>query len=61
MPLLRPFNKPPFFSVDEVLDFMKQTLEVCALSPPLIEAVENDGRVYRLCIEWESRTGKSQS
>lgn len=28
MPLLRPFDKPPFFSVDEMLDFMKQTLEV---------------------------------
>ncbi|KAL5536309.1 hypothetical protein ACEPAF_130 [Sanghuangporus sanghuang] len=27
MPLLRPFNKPPFFRVDEMLDFMKQTLE----------------------------------
>ncbi|OCB91920.1 hypothetical protein A7U60_g788 [Sanghuangporus baumii] len=27
MPLLRPFNKPPFFSVDEMLDFMKQVLE----------------------------------
>ena len=28
MPLLRPFNKPPFFSVDEMLDFMKQALQV---------------------------------
>ncbi|EJC99800.1 uncharacterized protein FOMMEDRAFT_127984 [Fomitiporia mediterranea MF3/22] len=27
MPLLRPFNDPPFFSVDEVLDFMQQTLQ----------------------------------
>lgn len=28
MPLLRRFNDPPFFYVDEVVDFMKQTLEV---------------------------------
>ena len=28
MPLLVPFWKPPFSSVDEVLDFMNQTLEV---------------------------------
>ena len=28
MPLLRPFDEPPFFCVDEVLDFMKQILEV---------------------------------
>ena len=28
MPLLRRFNTPPFDRVDEVLDFVKQTLEV---------------------------------
>lgn len=28
MPFLRPFNDPPFLSVNEVLDFMRQTLEV---------------------------------
>lgn len=28
MPLLRRFNDPPFFYVDEVVDFMRQTLEV---------------------------------
>lgn len=28
MPLLRPFDLPPYFTVEEVLDFMKQTLEV---------------------------------
>ena len=28
LPLLRPFDDPPFFSVEEVLDFMKQTLQV---------------------------------
>lgn len=28
MPLLRPFNDPPFSRVDEVVDFMTQTLEV---------------------------------
>ncbi|EJC99783.1 uncharacterized protein FOMMEDRAFT_93491 [Fomitiporia mediterranea MF3/22] len=27
MPFLHTFNNPPFFSVDEVLDFVKQTLE----------------------------------
>ncbi|KAL5513743.1 hypothetical protein ACEPAH_4143 [Sanghuangporus vaninii] len=27
MPLFRPFDEPPFFNVEEVLDFMKQTLE----------------------------------
>ena len=34
MPVLRPFNKPPFFSVEEVLDFMKQVLEVCPFHLP---------------------------
>lgn len=29
MPVLRRFNDPPFFYVDEVVDFIKQTLEVC--------------------------------
>lgn len=28
MPLLRAFDDPPFYYVDEVLDFMRQTLEV---------------------------------
>ena len=31
MPLLRQFDDPPFFAVDEVLDFMRQTLEVWML------------------------------
>lgn len=28
MPVLRPFNDPPFVSVDEVLEFVQQSLEV---------------------------------
>ena len=28
MPLLQPYNFPEFFSVDEVVDFIKQLLEV---------------------------------
>lgn len=28
MPLLRPFDDPPFYSVAEAIDFMQQTLEV---------------------------------
>lgn len=28
MPVLRPFNNPPFETVGEVLDFFQQTLEV---------------------------------
>ena len=28
MPFLRPFNNPPFVFVDEVVDFVRQTLEV---------------------------------
>ncbi len=28
MPLLRPFHHPPFVFVDEVTDFIRQTLEV---------------------------------
>ena len=31
MPLLRFFNDPPFVFVDEVLDFIQQTLEVSYL------------------------------
>lgn len=31
MPLLRPYNDPPFFDLEEVLDFMKQALEVMIL------------------------------
>ena len=29
MPLLNMFDAPPFSAVDEVVDFMEQTLEVC--------------------------------
>ena len=32
MPLLRRFNDPPFYYVDEVMDFIKQTLEVWIFS-----------------------------
>ena len=32
MPVLRPFNDPPFVSVDEALDFVRQTLEVCPIT-----------------------------
>lgn len=28
MPYLRPFNEPPFATIGEVTDFMRQTLEV---------------------------------
>lgn len=28
MPVLRPFNQPPFFSVEEILEFVEQILEV---------------------------------
>ena len=30
MPLLRPFDDPPFYVVSEVLDFIEQTLRVSA-------------------------------
>jgi hypothetical protein len=29
MPLFRPFDSPPFDTVDEALDFVRQILEVC--------------------------------
>ena len=28
MPLLRPFDNPPFYSVDEMIEFIRQTLQV---------------------------------
>lgn len=31
MPLLRAFDDPPFYAVEEVLDFVRQTLEVSAV------------------------------
>lgn len=31
MPVLRPFDDPPFEAVGEVLDFIQQTLEVCCV------------------------------
>ena len=33
-PLLRQFNEPYFVSVDEVTEFVRQTLEVCHIRPP---------------------------
>ena len=30
MPLLRPFDDPPFVYVEEVVDFVRQTLQVCS-------------------------------
>lgn len=38
MPLLRAFDSPPFIVVDEVLGFVKQTLEVSELSHRICEA-----------------------
>lgn len=34
MPFLRPFNDPPFYMAGEVIDFVDQTLEVCAYHDP---------------------------
>lgn len=31
MPLLRKFDSPPFVSVEEIVDFIRQTLEVGAI------------------------------
>jgi serine/threonine protein kinase len=31
MPLLRPFDSPPFDTVNEALDFVRQILEVCCI------------------------------
>ena len=33
MPLLRDCNSPPFFFVEEVIDFVQQSLEVSILAP----------------------------
>ena len=33
MPLLRAFNEPPFAYVDEVIDFVRQTLEASTVLP----------------------------
>ncbi|OCB91923.1 hypothetical protein A7U60_g791 [Sanghuangporus baumii] len=44
LPLLRPFNIPPFFSVDEMLDFVKQTLEGLAF-------MHNVGVAHRDCSD----------
>lgn len=38
MPLLRAFDSPPFVVVDEVLDFVKQTLEVSEFSHRMCQA-----------------------
>lgn len=35
MPFLRPFNDPPFCYVDEVIDFVRQSLEVHPLQSTL--------------------------
>lgn len=32
MPILRPFGSPPFIFVDEVVDFVRQSLEVWQIS-----------------------------
>ena len=56
MPLVRRFDNPPFFAVDEVLDFMRQTLEVC-LSHLSGHVAYNTPRAYRICIAAVSRTG----
>ena len=37
MPFLRPFDDPPFQSVDEVIKFIHQTLEVRFPSVPMVE------------------------
>ena len=40
MPILRRFNNPPFSFVDEVVDFVRQTLEV-SVKPPHTYSVAN--------------------
>ena len=53
MPLLRPFHMPPFFSADEMLDFVKQTLEV-RISRPRSGSVAHLGliRAWYSCTAW---------
>lgn len=61
MPLLRPFNDPPFLAVAEVIDFIDQLVEVRA---PLVD----DGRlltfwhrVLNICTNKGSHIAISQS
>lgn len=44
MPLLRGFKDPPFYAVDEVLDFVDQILRVRGLYLRLVILIETESR-----------------
>ena len=50
MPLLRIYNSPGFDSVDEILDFVRQTLQVSfftdAFSVSVVQACLSQGLIY---------------
>jgi hypothetical protein len=50
MPLLRPFNDPPFLAVAEVIDFIDQLVEVFACSFQTEIILTFSARASNICI-----------
>ena len=50
MPYLRPFNDPEFCTIGEVMDFIRQTLEVCPFWLYQEGPVLTEVRVLHSCI-----------
>lgn len=51
MPYLHPFNRPAFQTVEEVVDFIGQTLEVCTAKVVVPKDVTDD-MPSRVCISY---------